>query len=112
MKPLLKVILAALLGLAFIAPAQGQDQRHRERLPEIDARRHHDATPAAADASDVRASAAAAVKTRLPGAKVDWHRVTGSPKLVQSPDGFLTGPNGAGRAVSDASARAISAKDP
>src|SRR5438445_912487 len=58
-----------------------------------------------------RRAAAARLRQRLPQAQLDFHEITGSPKRVAATDGFLTGPNGVGRAVSEESARGFGADD-
>src|SRR6058998_1915746 len=58
-----------------------------------------------------RREAAAKLRERLPQAQIDFHEITGSPKRVAATDGFLTGPNGIGRAVSEGSARGFGADD-
>src|SRR5437762_5999173 len=55
--------------------------------------------------------AATALRERLPQAQIDFDEITGSPKRVAATDGFLTGPNGIGRAVSEESARGFGADD-
>ncbi|HEV7403824.1 MAG TPA: M36 family metallopeptidase, partial [Chthoniobacteraceae bacterium] len=56
-------------------------------------------------------TAAVALRARAPGANVDWHAVTGAPRLIQSPNGFLTGPKGEGGAVTAATAKTVAADD-
>src|SRR5437899_2838416 len=58
-----------------------------------------------------RREAAAKLRERLPHAQIDFHEITGSPKRVAAMDGFLTGPNGIGRAVSEESTRGFGADD-
>jgi hypothetical protein len=55
--------------------------------------------------------AAADLRTRVPGAEVSRHPVTGAPNFVGSHGKFLTGPNGEGGAVRAAAARSIAADD-
>src|SRR5213075_927117 len=55
--------------------------------------------------------AATALRERLPQAQIDFDEITGSPKRVAATDGFLTGPNGIGRAVSEESARGFPVDD-
>src|SRR4051812_34095005 len=102
----LTVILLRLLvgGLHADEPPRGQ------RLPEID-RRRGDKT-ALADAPEAEKAAVATLRATLPQSTVEWDAHTKAPRLVQSTDGFLTGPDGEGRGVGAAAARAVAAKDP
>ena len=89
-------------ALAFRAP-------DRAPLPNLDNR-----LAAAAfrpKAAQVQAAAAGKLRSVLPGAKIDFDEVTGAAKFVTSTEGFLTGPNGSGKAVA-ASAAALFAADP
>jgi len=48
----------------------------------------------------------------LPGAQFTVDRILHSPNHIASPHGFLSGPGGAGKAISDAVAQSIPAADP
>src|SRR5205809_7338164 len=58
-----------------------------------------------------RRAAAARLRQRLPQSQLGFHEITGSPKWIAAADGFLTGPNGVGRAVSEVCARGFGAAD-
>ena len=49
---------------------------------------------------------------QLPSAVVDFDPLLDAPKFIRASDGFLTGPAGQGRAVSEQTARALAANDP
>src|SRR5437867_3410829 len=55
--------------------------------------------------------AAVKLRERLPETQIDFDEITGSPKRIATTRGFLTGPNGIGRAVSEGSVRAFRADD-
>jgi hypothetical protein len=74
----------------------------RKPLPDIDRRGEP-----LASVPEAQKAAAAIVQGRVPGAQVDFDRVTGAPKFIASSDGFLTGPEGVGRAVSSPTAAAL-----
>ncbi|MEI7729315.1 MAG: M36 family metallopeptidase [Verrucomicrobiota bacterium] len=48
----------------------------------------------------------------VPGLKVDFAPITGSPKVISAAQGFLTGPNGQGQAISPESLTSFAANDP
>src|SRR5881396_3106299 len=56
--------------------------------------------------------AAAKLRERLPEAQIDFDEITSSPKRIATTRGFLTAPNGVGRAASEESVRAFRADDP
>src|SRR5439155_5983354 len=89
-------------GLAQVRPA-------REPLPNFDLRSA--AAPKAEDQAE-RQRGLAHLAEMLPSARTDFHPLLGSPRFVRSQDGFLTGPQGQGRAVSTPAAHAFSANDP
>jgi hypothetical protein len=93
----------------FAATAQGQIAMRRGALPPIDKRAA--AANAAPQLPRTVQTASASLKAKLPGANVEWHAVTGAPRLIQSPNGFLTGPKGEGGAVTAASAKTVAADD-
>lgn len=69
--------------------------------------------PGANSVGDVRrADAEKVLHSRLPHVAVARDEVTGSPKWIHAGDGFLSGKNGEGRAVSKAARTAIRADDP
>src|SRR6266581_534561 len=59
-----------------------------------------------------RRAAAARLRQRLPQVQIDFHEITGSPRRITAADGFLTGPNGVGRAVSQEGSFGAQADDP
>jgi hypothetical protein len=102
----------ALSALLFVCPASGHASLASERpsLPNFDKR----ATQAQGGevVSGEQQAAAAQLRTLLPQARVDFDPVTGAPKMVAATDGFLSGANGMGKAVSAAAASGIAANDP
>ncbi len=99
------ICLCALLAantLAFRPPDHAA-------APNVDLRKPQ---PAADQLRGERAKAAAHLRGQLPAAAIDLDPVTGAPKFIRASDGFLTGPNGEGRAVTSASARAHATNDP
>ncbi|MDB6035014.1 MAG: hypothetical protein JWM16_5352 [Verrucomicrobiales bacterium] len=66
----------------------------QETLPDIERRSPHSTRPDAAQAAEK-------LRGRLPHAVVDWAPITSSPQWVGTRDGFLTGPDGKGRGVTD-----------
>ncbi|MBI5387028.1 MAG: M36 family metallopeptidase [Verrucomicrobia bacterium] len=90
-----------------------------QALPDFDRRLEHDqstvpkTTPKTVSPA-TRVRAEEVLRERLPTVQVDRHPIHGSPKWVASRQGFLTGPNGQGRAMAGAAApkRALPADDP
>ena len=97
------IILGAPLARAFEKPAHGQ-------LANFDARREN--APKTNLPLEERLHAAADLRRRMPEAKADFDEITGSPKHVATPSGYLTGPRGEGGAVTPEVARAVAADDP
>jgi len=85
-------------ALAFWAPPQG-------RLENFDRRQLVVPTPEQADA-------ATRVKKVVTGARVEFDSILASPRIVASPNGFLTGPSGGGRAIMKQTMDALPANDP
>ncbi len=56
--------------------------------------------------------AVAMLQSRVPGIKIDRDRILDSPRRIAAPRGFLTGPGGRGKALSDAAVDAVSSDDP
>lgn len=94
-------VCLSLTAYAFRAP-------DRPALPNLDSRQK----PGAPERKPLPAQAAAAqaLRSTLPGARVDFDRVTGTPKFATGGSSFLTGQNGVGKAVG-ASAAALFAGD-
>ena len=105
--PSWRTILAALLfpltGLTVQPPA-------RAPLPNFDARQPAPALPAA-DAS-ARSKAETALRTRVPGVKIEQPKGPAAPKFLSSDRGFLTGKAGEGEAVPAARTQGIPKTDP
>lgn len=78
-------------------------------IPDLDKRREQGAK---AEWPAAKIAAAEKLKARLPKVRIDLDEVVGSPKMVSSTEGYLSGPNGEGRAISLQGARAIPANDP
>src|SRR5262245_2392012 len=97
------IFLLAPAALAFRKPA-------RARLPDFN--KFHEQAVARVNAPPRDEVAIARLKTRLPAAEIRLDAVTGSPRWVRASDGFLTGREGKGRGVSDATAGAFAADDP
>ena len=55
--------------------------------------------------------AAALLQSRVPGIKLQRDAILGSPRLIAAPRGFLTGPQGKGKALSDTAVDALPADD-
>lgn len=86
---------------ATVLPSPAYRHPGHEPLPDFDKREGR--TPAAV----ARASSAELEQLgrRVRGARVDFDRLTGTPRVVGSTEGFLTGPRGEGRGVTAAAAR-------
>ncbi len=81
---------------------------HRQDLPDFDSR-----APAAAQIRAVDRASGRPISPRRPVAhcQVDFDPLLDSPKFIRSRDGFLTGPNGQGHAVSASALQAVPAND-
>ncbi len=75
-------------------------------LPNFDTRIQPGSRP---PVSEPQREAVARLRLLMPQAKVDFHELIGSPKLVGANSGFLTGPNGTGKAVSPRLAGSLAA---
>ena len=82
---------------------------HRPDVPDFDNR-----VPSASTAAQLaeREKGKSHLAARLPSATVDLDPLLKTPKFIHSSDGFLTGPQGQGRAVSALTAQALPANDP
>jgi hypothetical protein len=78
-------------------------------LPNFDKRALPPAGGAAVTAE--QAAAAEQLRARLPQVQISFDRLIGAPKMVAASDGFLTGPNGLGKAVVAAAGVAPDAPD-
>jgi Fungalysin metallopeptidase (M36)/Bacterial Ig domain/Immunoglobulin domain/Immunoglobulin I-set domain/Fungalysin/Thermolysin Propeptide Motif len=105
-------LFAAGAFLVFADPSASfaQSAPKRPLLPNFDQRALP--APAAESASAEQKAAAEHLRALVPQVKVDFDPVTGAPKCVAATDGFLTGANGAGKAVSAAVASKQAAGDP
>ena len=96
------LVWAGTPALAQFRPA------HRQDLPDFDSR-----APAAPKSERLaeRQGGQTRLAGQLPSAAVDFDPLLDSPKFIRAQDGFLTGPNGEGRAVSASALRTLSASD-
>jgi uncharacterized repeat protein (TIGR01451 family) len=105
MKRLLVVLLLSGVGLGSGSyRAEAQKQPDLPPLPNFDKR--HDRHPARPEPPPPRAAAAALLQERVPGIKIATDSLFESPQFIASPNGFLTGPRGRGKAVQNAPAEA------
>ena len=94
--------------LAVAPSASGFKKPELPELPNFDRRE-----PAGPDvAAAAREQAAARIKAAVPGVKIERDGLLGTPKIISSPRGFLSGPDGAGGGVAKAAADAMPANDP
>src|SRR5215211_4661246 len=90
--------LYAWIAAAVAVPAMAIMPNKTPPLPNFDRRAEKpDRAPAVPEAS--YSAAAARLATRVPRVIVTQDEITGTPKWIASPGGFLTGPNGQGKAV-------------
>jgi uncharacterized repeat protein (TIGR01451 family) len=102
--------LGAITGLLLVASAPAQVRpTHRPDLPNFDRRA---AVAPAVERNTERERGKSHLAEQLPSAAVDFDPLLDAPKFVRAADGFLTGPVGQGRAVSEQTAKALSANDP
>ncbi len=105
-----KRAIATVLALLWVGPAHALlPPKHREPTPNYDCR-----TGTTLDVAEKNRQQAGLnrLRAQLPTGRVDFDPWTGSPKFIRALDGFLTGPEGRGRAVSHQTARAFAATDP
>ena len=95
--------------LLTVAPsASGFKKPELAELPNFDRRE-----PAGPDlAAAAREQAAARIKAAVPGVKIERDALLGTPKIISSTRGFLSGPDGAGGGVAKAAVDAVPANDP
>ena len=103
-----RTAIAALLS--FSTQIFAFQQPANPRLPNFDNRSV--APVAESTAPEGKAAAVGELRARLPSLKVEFHAITRSPKIVLNRDGFLSGPQGSGAAISQASLAGIPANDP
>lgn len=102
--------LSVVLLFLPCAPGWSQTAPARPVLPGID--RRPETTQAVVTPPTEKANAVGALRKAVPSLKVEFDPVTGSPKSVLSADGFLTGPEGKGQAISAANLAGFAANDP
>lgn len=98
--------------LGCISAVKGVEKPAHEQLPNFDKR-----VPQARDGkphelAPERGRAADKLRGRVPNVRVELDEVTGSPRFIASPGGFLSGPRGQGRGISREQAQRIPAGDP
>jgi subtilisin-like proprotein convertase family protein len=98
-----------LVWLCLITASPAAPQPSSGRLPDYDSRLGTRKSP---PISTEQKNARANLQTRLPGVRVDFNELTGSPRMVSAGDGFLSGPQGRGKTVSAEAAAAFAATDP
>src|SRR5580765_6773086 len=93
----IRFITVTCLGLlgCLLPAARGFQTPVQPALPNYDVRASTEA--AAPDAKE--AQAATSLKARVPAAQIVRDNLLGVPKLISASRGFLTGPNGKGKAV-------------
>ena len=114
-----RLALAGLIWSAGVAssPAQTNSGKFASPharstvLPSFD-RRLDRAKPVAATADMAKEKAANVVRSRVRQVQIDRDEILGSPKFIASTEALLTGANGAGGAVSDATAKLFPADEP
>src|SRR6185436_13734513 len=70
------------------------------------------AQPATAEIDPGKKAAAERLQELVPGVDLQIDRIRHSPNFISSPQGFLSGPKGNGKGISEAASRAIRADDP
>lgn len=96
------IVFFSFQAFAFDHPAQGE-------LPNIDKRR--EGKRASKPLPPGMAEAAQKLKDRVPGLNLERDALLQTPKHIASTSGFLSGPNGEGKAISPWRARALRAND-
>src|SRR4051812_13127328 len=104
-----KVFAAAMLtATQFFLPTRSSGAEHSD-LPNFDKRTSRSNFDVRK--SQDRQKALAHLIELVPEVKVDFETVVGSPKWISSPEGFLSGPNGAGKGISPDAQRGIKPGD-
>ncbi len=102
--------IAAVTGLLFVTPGLAQVRpTHRPDMPNFDNRLPLAPTPGR---NTEREQGKSHLAAQLPSAVVDFDSLLDAPKFVRAGDGFLTGADGQGRAVTALTAKAIPVGDP
>ncbi|MEO5802954.1 MAG: M36 family metallopeptidase, partial [Verrucomicrobiota bacterium] len=101
--------LATLCTVLFLAhQANGFQKPAQHELPNFDQRK----SQPAATLHRKNAEAENRLRKNLPKVQVAFDEVVGSPKLISSPDGFLSGKKGSGRGISANTAANFPGNDP
>ncbi|MEI7731009.1 MAG: M36 family metallopeptidase [Verrucomicrobiota bacterium] len=103
-------ILSVLLIGVWPSVVLGFRAPEREPLPNLDSRPQPKGGAAGVPANQV--AAVARLQAAVPGTRVDFDPLLGTPRFIAVPQGFLSGPDGVGRAVSKAAAAPFDVKDP
>ena len=101
--------LFAIVVFSLTPAALSVQPPEREALPHFD-KRLAEGREANKIAPDKKA-ALDRLKKNIPAVEVDHDPILGSPKFVHSPKGFLSGPNGEGKGISNTAARGVPAND-
>ena len=102
--------VAAAILLLCAANSWAFQATERKALPDLDKRQARGDAQKAWPAE--RAGALRVLQARVPGAKVDFEPVTGSPRMVSVSGGFLTGRDGKGAAISATNLAGFGQADP
>src|SRR6185503_17448219 len=108
----LLVVLAILIALlnCCLREALAAERTAPGPLPNFDQRRN--APPKLKAPSQERKAAAVQLRQRVPGLRLEMDEVLDAPKHVSSAEGFLSGPHGEGKSVSNRSAQRFAFNDP
>ncbi|MEI6393082.1 MAG: M36 family metallopeptidase [Verrucomicrobiota bacterium] len=107
---LLRAVTLSALVIACPANSHASKAPERPALPNFDQRA--DKPGGMETVSGEQRAAVEQLRALLPQVRVSFDLVTGAPKMVAATDGFLSGANGVGKAVSAAAAKGIAADDP
>ena len=103
-----RVAAAFLILWAWPCVGASFPKPERQTLPDFDARDSKASPPAL---SPDQSAALARLRDRLPRVRVEFDPLLRTPRSIIAADGFLTGPNGWGRGVSEETACCIPAND-
>jgi len=103
-------LITAVLGPLGIVTVQAFRAPQLEPLPDYDRRAVVLAVPKPVLAG--QENALAQLNARVPGVEVAFEGKLGAPRFIRVPNGFLSGPQGRGRAVSLEAAAALPQEDP
>src|SRR6266498_2717055 len=99
-----------ILGFSLIQSIGEYSNGNQKALPNFD-KRPRQPHPAAEAAGEQRL-ALTRLQERAPGTKVEFDNVLGTPRLITSVNGFLTGPEGKGGTIGAATLEAFPANEP